>query len=278
LGPGAVVGMLSTVDPNSLDVFTYSLVPLPPPASAASFTLSGAQVVTNRSVDFEATPTLLIMVQATDDSGAFVRKTLTITVLDRNDVSTGVRIVNVTTGAVLPFVDENLPRGTVVGRLAAIDQVGYPKGLRTCVRGSIGLAVVGCDPEVVLCACVVCVLTWQDCCDTYRYAMVDDSKTFALQAGPGGTTQIVTMGNINFEALSLLTVLFTVDDDRGPSFSLYSTISVRDLARARRVHFVLSLQNWRRRGPSCLLFTLFPRHCVALQPRCGTSTKWRRTL
>ena len=59
----------------------------------------------------------------------------------------------------------------------------------------------------------------QDCCDTYRFVLVDDSKTFTLQAGPGGTTLLVTIGNINFETMPYVTVQFTVDDDRGPSFS-----------------------------------------------------------
>jgi hypothetical protein len=123
LASGTPLGVLSAVDPNSLDVFTYSLVTPAPPAPYPPFTLIGNQVVTNRSLDFEATPTLLITVQATDDSGAFVQKTLTITVIDSNDVSTDIRIVNVTTGAVLPFLDENVPKGFVVGRLAAVDQV-----------------------------------------------------------------------------------------------------------------------------------------------------------
>jgi hypothetical protein len=153
----------------------------------------GNQVVTNKSLDFEATPTLQIIVQATDDTGAFVRKTLTINVIDTNDVSTNVQIVNITTGAAIPFVDENTAKGTVVGRLQAVDQ---------------------------------------DCCDTYRFGLVDDSKTFTLQPGPGGTTQLVTIGNINFEVLSVLTVQFTVDDDRGPSFSTYSNIMVRDINEA----------------------------------------------
>ena len=123
LDPGAVLGALSTVDPNALDVFTYSLITPAPPAAYPSFTLIGNQVVTNKSLDFEATPTLLIIVQATDDSGAFVCKTLTISVLDANDVSTGVRLVNAATGVPIAFVDENIPRSTVVGRVQAVDQV-----------------------------------------------------------------------------------------------------------------------------------------------------------
>ncbi len=69
----------------------------------------------------------------------------------------------------------------------------------------------------------------QDCCDTYRFALVDDSKTFTLQPGPGGTTQLITIGNINFEVLSVLTVQFTADDGRGPSYSMYYNIAVRDI-------------------------------------------------
>ena len=69
----------------------------------------------------------------------------------------------------------------------------------------------------------------QDCCDSYRFALVDDSKTFTLQPGPSGTTQLVTIGNINFEVLSVLTVQFTVDDDRGPSYSTYYNVVVRDI-------------------------------------------------
>jgi hypothetical protein len=77
---------------------------------------------------------------------------------------------------------------------------------------------------------LVCgLLSSQDCCDLYRFALVDDSKTFTLQPGPSGTTQLVTIGNINFEVLSVLTVQFTVDDDRGPSYSTYYNVVVRDI-------------------------------------------------
>jgi hypothetical protein len=61
---------------------------------------------------------------------------------------------------------------------------------------------------------------------------VDDSKTFTLQAGPGGTTLLVTIGNINFETIPYVTVQFTVDDDRGPSFSPYVNITMRDINEA----------------------------------------------
>jgi hypothetical protein len=242
--------------------------------------------MTNASINFEATPTLLITVQATDDSGAFVRKVLTITVLDTNDVSTDVRVVNITTGAVVPWVDENVPRGFVVGRLAAVDQVRLvpstltPQHTRTpsnpttlllgrlrapcraavCFGSCSGRTACGAAPvrRAVACralcfvpcdrltasgtnaavdaGCCCCLraprpsppLRVQDCCDTYRYALVDDSRMFALQAGPGGTMQLVTVGSLNFESQSVFTVLFTVDDDRGPSFSVYANIIVGD--------------------------------------------------
>ena len=66
----------------------------------------------------------------------------------------------------------------------------------------------------------------------YRYAIVDDSKTFTLQAGTGGATLLITTGNVNFESQSVYTVLLTVDDDRGPSYSLYSNIVIRDVNEA----------------------------------------------
>ena len=225
LSPGTVLGALSTVDPNALDVFTYNLIAPAPPAAYPSFTLVGNQVVTNKSLDFEATPTLLIIVQATDDSGAFVRKTLTITVIDTNDVSTDVKIVSVSTGAAIAFVDENIPKGSIVGRLQAVDQVRCFSVMSSCLLLFVSFSSQPGNGIVLVCG----LLFSQDCCDSYRFALVDDSKTFTLQPGPSGTTQLVTIGNINFEVLSVLTVQFTVDDDRGPSYSTYYNVVVRDI-------------------------------------------------
>jgi hypothetical protein len=44
LAPGAAVGVVSAVDPNSLDVFTYQIITPAPPAAYPPFTLVGNQV------------------------------------------------------------------------------------------------------------------------------------------------------------------------------------------------------------------------------------------
>ncbi len=194
--PGTVVGSLSSLDPNALDLFTYSIV-----GSGAPFALSGATLVTTATFDFEASATQLVTVQSADDSGLTVRKTLTINVLNRNDAPTGLRVLN-WQGSLVTSIDENRPIGTVVGIASGVDQ---------------------------------------DCCDTFRYSMVDSSRTLEMQILPNGSVVVATIQNVDFETRSLFNFSVVVEDDRGLAFRGYYSISVRDINEVSRVTLLCTL-------------------------------------
>lgn len=98
-----------------------------------------------------------------------------------------------TNGALLTILDENTPIGTVLGTLSAVDQ---------------------------------------DCCDTYRYTMVDASRTFTLQTLANGSVVLATTQNIDFETRSLYNFSVVAEDDRGLAYRGYYPINVRDVNEA----------------------------------------------
>ncbi len=77
---GSVVGILSTVDPDLGDSFTYSLVGDDP--DNAAFTIVGNQLRLAMSPDFEAKPRYNIQVRSTDRGGLLTEQTLTVDILD----------------------------------------------------------------------------------------------------------------------------------------------------------------------------------------------------
>ncbi|MFM8893378.1 MAG: choice-of-anchor L domain-containing protein, partial [Planctomycetia bacterium] len=79
---GTVVGTLTSVDPNAGDTFTYSLVAGDGATDNSSFTISGNELRTAASFDFESKASYSIRVRSTDQGGLFTEKVFTIAVTD----------------------------------------------------------------------------------------------------------------------------------------------------------------------------------------------------
>ncbi len=79
-GVNAVVGTLSTTDPDAADIFTYTLVSGAGSTDNALVNISGNQVRLTASPDYEAQSSYAIRVLATDAGGLWVEQTFTITV------------------------------------------------------------------------------------------------------------------------------------------------------------------------------------------------------
>lgn len=83
---GTVVGTLSATDPNAGDtVFTYELNSGTGSTDNASFTISGNELKTTASFDFETKKSYSIRVRVTDMGGLSNEEILVITILDRGD-------------------------------------------------------------------------------------------------------------------------------------------------------------------------------------------------
>jgi uncharacterized membrane protein len=109
-----LVGTLSATDPNVGDTFTFSLVAGAGSTDNNKFTISGNELRTSASFDFEAQTSFSIRVQVTDQGGLPFEKVLTGTITNVNEAPTDIQL---TGGSVL----ENQPVNTVVGTLSAID-------------------------------------------------------------------------------------------------------------------------------------------------------------
>ncbi len=110
--PDTVVGTLATTDPDAGDTHTFALVDNA--LDNQLFTISGAELRTAMTFDFEARSTYTVRVRATDRDGLWVGATLTITVTNVNEAPTLVSLSEA-------GVAENQPAGTVVGALSASD-------------------------------------------------------------------------------------------------------------------------------------------------------------
>lgn len=111
---GTTVGTLSATDPNSGDTFTYSLVGGTAVPDNAKFTISGNQLKTAASFNYEAKKSYSIRVRVRDNSGLYLDKALVVNVGNVNETPTSVGISART-------VAEHKAVGTVVGTLSASD-------------------------------------------------------------------------------------------------------------------------------------------------------------
>ncbi|HEV3469575.1 MAG TPA: cadherin domain-containing protein [Pyrinomonadaceae bacterium] len=98
---GTLVGNLSTTDPDAGDSFTYTLVSGTGDGDNASFQISGSQLQTNASFDFETDSSYSVRVRSTDTGGAFFEEAFTITITDVNEGPT------LTAGGVTPTFTED---------------------------------------------------------------------------------------------------------------------------------------------------------------------------
>jgi hypothetical protein len=82
---GQLVGAFESVDLNTLDTHTYSLIAGSGDTDNASFTISGNRLETAVSFDFEAKSNYSIRVQSNDGNGGSYAETFTITVDNENE-------------------------------------------------------------------------------------------------------------------------------------------------------------------------------------------------
>ena len=84
-GVNALVGTLSTTDPDAGDTFTYTLVTGTGDTGNAAFNIDGSTLRATDSFDFEAKSSYSLRVRSTDADGLFFEKVFTINVTDVNE-------------------------------------------------------------------------------------------------------------------------------------------------------------------------------------------------
>jgi len=99
-GANAVVGTLSTTDPDAVNTFTYALVSGTGDTDNAAFNISGNQLRVTASPDFETKRSYSVLVRSTDQGGLSIEKQFTIQVTNVNEAPA-------ITPAAVPGVEEN---------------------------------------------------------------------------------------------------------------------------------------------------------------------------
>ena len=112
---GAVVGTLSTTDPDAGDTFTYTLASGTGDTDNASFTIDGADLIANEVFDYEAKSSYAVRIRSTDQGSLTTERSFTITVTNVNEQPTYVTLSSDT-------IAENNEIGAVIGTFSTTDQ------------------------------------------------------------------------------------------------------------------------------------------------------------
>jgi hypothetical protein len=107
---GTLVGSLSTVDPDILGTFTYSIGG----PDASSFVVSGNSLATTQLFNFENKSSYTLTVQSQDQGGLTVSKNIVVSILDSNESPVDISLANAT-------ISENLSAGSLIGGLSTTD-------------------------------------------------------------------------------------------------------------------------------------------------------------
>ncbi len=140
---GVTVGILSTTDEDANDSFTYTLVN-EGANDNDSFVIQGNTLQTNRTLDYETQPFLLVAVQTDDGRGGTFVKQMTIEVIDSNDdAPTAISITR-------NNVPENQVIGTIVGKFNTQDIDGGGNFVYTLAEGVADNDLFAIDADILL--------------------------------------------------------------------------------------------------------------------------------
>lgn len=130
-----VIGSLSASDSDPNATFTFSLTCINPGVDDSWFNISGTNLQTSTSFDFETKNAFDLCIRVTDQGGLTLDKNFIVTVNDINEAPTMISISNLT-------VTENQPINTVIGELTAVDP-----DLGATFTFSLTCAVAGVDDQ-----------------------------------------------------------------------------------------------------------------------------------
>jgi uncharacterized delta-60 repeat protein len=109
-GANAVVGTLSTTDPDGGNTFSYSLVSGIGSTDNGAFNISGSTLRATSSLDFETKSSYTVRIRTTDQNGLFVEKAIAIQVVNVNESPTD---ISLSSNSVAENAGPNAPVGTL---------------------------------------------------------------------------------------------------------------------------------------------------------------------
>ena len=111
---GSAVATLSSLDPNTVNTFTYSLIAGTGSTDNGAFSISGNQIKINASPNFEAKSAYRVRLRTADQGGLFFDKSFVLAVNNVNEAPTAI------TASALNF-NENMAAGSTVTSLSMAD-------------------------------------------------------------------------------------------------------------------------------------------------------------
>lgn len=127
-GTNAVIGTLSTTDPDQGQIHFYSLAPGEGAEHNGLFNVNGALLRASGNLDYETGNRYHVRIQSTDNGGLTCEAAFTIEISDVNEAPSGITLSNHT-------VAENADPATEVGLLSSLDQDQGQSYLYTFVSG-----------------------------------------------------------------------------------------------------------------------------------------------
>ena len=111
---GTMIGRLSAIDPDSADQVQFTLIG---DSTKARYQIKGNRLEIKKPsyFDYEAHRRVSLTIRGTDKKGAYKDSAFTINLINRNDPPSAVHLVP-------DHVKENVPNGTLIGRLYTTDQ------------------------------------------------------------------------------------------------------------------------------------------------------------
>ncbi|MEQ9165103.1 MAG: cadherin domain-containing protein, partial [Fulvivirga sp.] len=127
----AVIGTLSSTDPDAGNTFTYSLVAGTGSTNNGSFNINGSQLRASQVFDYETKGTYSIRIRTTDQGGLFFDKMFTITINDATENNSPIDLVPTKTN-----ISENNSVNDLVGNLNTVDPDGSGSFTYALVAGA----------------------------------------------------------------------------------------------------------------------------------------------
>ena len=128
-GVNALVGTLSSSDPDAGNTFTYTLVAGTGDTDNAAFNIEGSALRVSNSLDYETQSSYSLRVRSTNADGLFFEKVFTIIVTDVNEIPSDIALSSTT-------IPENAGVNAIVGTLSTTDPDAGDTFIYTLVAGT----------------------------------------------------------------------------------------------------------------------------------------------
>lgn len=123
------IGLLSTEDPDAMQIFTYSLVAGTGSTDNQSFNISHDSLFSNSTFNYENKATYSIRIRSIDNGGLATFKTVNINIVDQNDAPVALTLSS-------NQLTENLPAKSIIGKFTAADADAVNNFSYTLVSGA----------------------------------------------------------------------------------------------------------------------------------------------